>query len=197
MTKAQDTTYQPDETLFRSAAIAIAVGGAILAPDGAQAQNVSNVDQPLPATIYFNGDLQFTFDSGTDTNIVAVGNNLIAPNGATAAKLNAGATIDAGLFSGATGTLSEFSLKSGTYYVGLDVNVSPGVDYYGWASVINTNSGTNSPPTDVTGYAFQSQANTAINAGDMPIPEPVSLSLLASGVAGVAAIRRRRQPSLR
>jgi hypothetical protein len=189
-----------DETLYRSAAVAMALGGAMLTSGGAKAQILSTIDQPLPAYVYFNDTLQFTF--GSDNTIVGTGNNLIASSNGTAISQSFGTSIDAAMFTGASGNVVDFTLKNTPGYVALDINVASGIDYYGWAELVNNNSSpgnfsghtvySSGNPTDLIAYNFQSIANTPINAGDASIPEPASLALLASGVAAVAAIRRRR-----
>jgi hypothetical protein len=59
----------------------------------------------------------------------------------------------------------------------------------GWADIATTTSNTGSS-FEVLSYAYQSDANTPINAGQ--VPEPSALPLLILGGAGLIALRRRR-----
>jgi PEP-CTERM motif len=59
----------------------------------------------------------------------------------------------------------------------------------GWADIATTTSDTSSS-FEVLSYAYQSDPNTPINAGQ--VPEPSALPLLILGGAGLIALRRRR-----
>lgn len=98
-------------------------------------------------------------------------------------KMAAGSTFDASTLPWNTDSGTLFGLGSDLV---LGLRVADGIDYhYGWlrytiGSVILHDMG------------FQTQANVGITAPS-GVPAPASLALLASGVAGLAAVRRRRQ----
>lgn len=69
---------------------------------------------------------------------------------------------------------------------------NPDQYYYGWASMTIDLAAPGSGYT-ITQAFYQSTADTAINVGAVPVPEPSSLALLAAGAAGVVAWRARRQ----
>lgn len=75
-------------------------------------------------------------------------------------------------------------------FVGVRFNLS-GNTHYGWIELQ-----LNAPFADGTilGYAYESTPDTGLFTVSS-IPEPPSLLLLASGAAGLAALRRRRQPA--
>ncbi|HEY3440226.1 MAG TPA: PEP-CTERM sorting domain-containing protein [Paludibaculum sp.] len=63
--------------------------------------------------------------------------------------------------------------------------------HYGWARAnLQFNPPNGSSSATLIDWAYEDQANTAIQA---PIPEPSTLSLLALGAAGLAALRARRR----
>jgi hypothetical protein len=188
------------DTLSRHAALALAVGAVGLPFGAAQAQIVTyTTDQPLSsgtATIQFDGATAFSFDSNAD--FAAAGSNLVHSLGQTyATKLSSGVTIDATLFnptSGVTEGVQSGLLGPGVsssktaYYIGLLVD-NAGTDYYGYAEIGLTGV----QPTDIIGYAFETTPGGSIVTAPLSssIPEPASLALLATGVAGALAIRRR------
>lgn len=74
-------------------------------------------------------------------------------------------------------------------YVGLKWDVGAGDFLYGWAQVDVTSD--NFGTATLSGFAYETQANTPIVAGATGIPEPSSLALLAAG-GGALALKRRR-----
>lgn len=72
-------------------------------------------------------------------------------------------------------------------YVGMKWDIGGGDFLYGWARVDVT--GVNNGEATLFSYAYESDPNTAILAGQ--IPEPGTLALLAAG-CGALALRRRR-----
>jgi hypothetical protein len=72
-----------------------------------------------------------------------------------------------------------------------------GDTHYGWVrfSFEDTNHDGWLDKLTVTDWAYESVADHAITAGEIPTPEPgtMSLSVLALGSAGVLALRRRRK----
>ncbi|MBN2562273.1 MAG: PEP-CTERM sorting domain-containing protein [Phycisphaerae bacterium] len=75
-------------------------------------------------------------------------------------------------------------------YVGFRFDIAGGSTHYAWIDfegAADASSGT------IRGWAYESAADTGIEAG--AIPEPGSLALLALGAAGVLAMRKGRSPA--
>lgn len=80
--------------------------------------------------------------------------------------------------------------SGGPGFLGLQITLG-GQLHYGWAqAALNADS---SAPNTFTlfDYAYESDANTPIQAGAKPVPEPSTIALLAAGATGVVALRRR------
>jgi hypothetical protein len=88
--------------------------------------------------------------------------------------------------------------NAGEGYLGVRIPASePGSYNYGWIRFnITASDQTSSLPIGVTvrGWALEQTPDTAIHAGDEGggVPEPGSLGLLAGGILGLAAWRRRK-----
>ena len=72
-----------------------------------------------------------------------------------------------------------------TFFLGVQVDVPGSSPHYGW---LQFSLGPVAGTLTLLDYAVESEANTAIST---PVPEPTTLSLLAMGFAGLAALRRR------
>ncbi len=86
--------------------------------------------------------------------------------------------------------------NTGEGYLGVRIPTgTPGSYYYGWIRLdVTASSATSDLPISATvrGWAYEDTADTAIHLGDEGIPEPGSLGLLAGGILGLAAWRRRK-----
>ncbi|BBO86543.1 hypothetical protein DSCO28_71090 [Desulfosarcina ovata subsp. sediminis] len=101
--------------------------------------------------------------------------------------LSSGYLISAGRSFNDYGYWTGLGGQSG--YIGVEFGVNN--KYYGWIEVsINAAGDT----LTLHSWAYEDEAGKAIAAGDTgsPVPIPGSLALLASGAAGLAALRRRK-----
>jgi hypothetical protein len=94
------------------------------------------------------------------------------------------------------GVSGQFA-NAGEGYLGVRIPTAghPGSYNYGWIRFdITASDQTPDLPIGVTvrGWAYETAMDTAIHAGDEGVPEPGSLGLLAGGILGLAAWRRRK-----
>jgi hypothetical protein len=135
-------------------------------------------------------------------------NRIVAENG-YAAALNLGAIIGPGspLYdpSGSYGLLlatymntylgDDYTtgnwLNQFSKYLGLEFQDLNGNTFYGWArlDVARVNGDIVATLRD---YAYENNMNSAILAGDVGVPEPSTLGLLALGATGLGLLRRRK-----
>lgn len=138
-----------------------------IAGDGTQAITVTG-----SATTSGEDTFGGLFTATTDPSTLTIGNIKSNFNGAT---------ISSGGFSGFSAGVAEFS--------GLATNAAFGSDAHATAGTLGYFEGiydnTSIPTFQLLDYGLITSTSTAV-------PEPVSLSLLATGAAGIAVLRRRR-----
>ncbi|WP_165068193.1 PEP-CTERM sorting domain-containing protein [Paludisphaera rhizosphaerae] len=88
---------------------------------------------------------------------------------------------------------TAFQLNSTGNYIGFRfLNESTGAINYGWLQ-ISLSSTYNSQPRSIIGYAYE-DTGASIAVGQVSaVPEPASLAMLATGLAGLTAFRLRRR----
>ena len=151
------------------------------------------------------GTFQLNSNSGNNFELAYYSNALYVIGGSidfgqsspgNAAKLTAGTAISGTLLSSWNNAYVDFSRSSGTVgnwagnnnaYAALRIDAGSGNFHYGWANIITS---TSAKTATITGFAFESTANTAIQAGAIPEPSTHAL-LLLTGMAGYFASRRR------
>jgi hypothetical protein len=137
---------------------------------------------------------QLLYDS---PNNVTAGLTAGTPIGAAPADSNnAWTTNDKVLYDTTGGTAFQGHFTPGNpAYAGLSFTSKTDATqvYYAWAQFETIDGSSTSPSGVLIDYAYESSPNTPIIAGDTgPVPEPSSLALLATGAAGLAAYRGRR-----
>jgi hypothetical protein len=165
-----------------------------------------NLSGPSAADIVLTAQVGMT-GSGDSTNEIdfATANGAAildegGPFGADATALGFGALIDPSSGSwGSSGKLAQWdtttdmqsggawSISGADNYLGFYFVEADGT-HVGWADIATTASQTGAS-FEVLSYAYDTAANTTITAG---VPEPSSMALVALGVAGLIALRRRR-----
>lgn len=171
---------------------------------------LGTVDNPTSYSLVMNGQVAFTFNSGTDFDIDPTGNNKVigiyldslGAMGATPLPSGYQIGSDAGIYTWfgggalnlatarASDTIGSPILFSGSFagvasaYIGLEFYVG-GDAYYGWVRV--------GAPASINGgwiydYAYETSPDTPITAG--AVPEPTTWSLLTLGA--LFALYRRK-----
>ena len=104
-------------------------------------------------------------------------------------------------FSGNTATnATNFGNPSAPQYWGFGLNID-GAIHYGWGrlstfrddSNLGIPAGQRSWTATLHEYAYQSEPGVPILAGQVPVPEPTTLALLAAGGGGLALAGRRQR----
>jgi hypothetical protein len=85
----------------------------------------------------------------------------------------------------------DWSSTGGSAYLGFYFQ-GPSGPQAGWADIATT-ANTTTSSFEILSYAYETNPNVAITAGEgSPVPEPSALPLLVLGAAGLIALRRRR-----
>jgi hypothetical protein len=119
-------------------------------------------------------------------------------------SFSAGASIGPGLteptlnngypnFSGIVATnATNFGNLDTPQYWGFGLNID-GEVHYGWGRLSTTRDGNGDYTIALHEYAYQSEPDVAIVAGEVPVPEASSLALLAAGCGGLGLAARRQR----
>jgi hypothetical protein len=190
---------------------AIAGAAAVVAPNTAKAGIIlTTVNQTVNSTGTYNfnlsgpssNDITITANPSEIDAIANTGAGVVMNSGDVAA-LAFGALIDptnTGSFgsggkmvntSGGLLTGGYWSSTGGDAYLGFYFN-GPANPQAGWAD-IQTSGNPNSTSFTIVNYAYETNPNTAITAGQTSdTPEPSTMALIGLGAAGLIALRRRR-----
>lgn len=154
--------------------------------------NLDNVGQNEFAIAAFSNSVRVNpYNIGSQDSKVLTSMTYYVHSFAAGAPIGPGAAeAMGGRFAGRLVGADFYNFVGTEKFVGLKWDLGGGDVRFGWARVDVTpaDSGT----ATLLGYAYESAANTAINAG--AVPEPTSLALLAAG-GGAVALKRRRQNS--
>jgi hypothetical protein len=186
----------------------------IIDPTQDQTITSSSTDSTGYLTVNSINEFLFTASIGSNTDSVgpvASGAGYVGTGPNTPAPLSAGTSIGSGsTFETGTGILQSSGkiFQQGPWpndpntvaYLGVEFLIGSDL-HYGWVGLTactpdlttDCQGGKKDPGVatiQITGFAYESVANTPIQAG---APEPSQLPLLALGAAGVAALRARRK----
>ncbi len=78
-------------------------------------------------------------------------------------------------------------------YLGVSFTAGDSLTHYAWVEVSFPSTGPNAGTATVEGWAYETDPGVGINAGAVPEPSTLALSLLALGSVGVAALHRSRK----
>ncbi len=138
--------------------------------------------QTLGASNGFAAALAYGAPIGPAANFIAPG--LLASHSQTS-------NSSTGFFS----SHKEGNFVRGSQFLGIEFNQG-GADHFGWARVgiLTTKNGVGSRGSEVTGFAYETNPNQGIAAGQTTeaTPEPATVGLLAVGGAGIAVWRRKK-----
>lgn len=147
---------------------------------------------PVPVPVSFDPASAIAFTAASTGNgpgaaVATSGTAKVSSFGGAVTEFSVGSAIDqAGeLYSfSAFPTATVLPFSAADDYIGLSFNLADGV-HYGYAEVAGST---------LVSYAYQTTAGATILTGAVSasaVPEPASLALLVSGVAGAAALRRQ------
>ncbi len=164
-----------------------------------------NLSGPATGDITLWAQTGTSFPAGNPTNEVRVATALgaqVVSSGVDPSALAFGAVIDpaSGTW-GSGGKLASWDTVSlgcsggwgctnGQAYLGFYFQVA-GAPHAGWA-LIQTSANDSGASFRLLQYAYETDPNTAITAGEGQVPEPASMALIALGGIGLIALRRRR-----
>ena len=96
-------------------------------------------------------------------------------------------------FTGAVSTNpTNFGNPNAPQYWGFGLNIE-GEIHYGWGRLSTLRDGAGVWTATLYEYAYQSEPGVPILAGELAIPEPTTLALLAAGGGGLALASRRKR----
>lgn len=194
--KANSITYVPNVNVTVSQP-----GSYDFNPSGAAGADIMLTAQSTNV-VFFGGDPANEIDATAGVNAQILGfigasaltaGQLINPNAVCSPPIpcttNSGKLVGYDL--NTNNPYGGWSPTGGSAYLGFYFDAGSGKQA-GWAQIATTANAAGSS-FELLSYAYENDPNTAILAGQtVPTPEPGTMTLLALGGAGLAALRRRR-----